>query len=329
MPMVKCLMVVGCGSIGQRHAKNAKILGVKDIVLCDIDAVRVRKFANSIGTDFVFESYEKAFESHPEIENAIIATPSGLHIQPAMYLAGHKVNILIEKPLSDSLEGTATLIELARRKGIIGMMGQSYRFHEGFLTLKNLLDSGEIGRLLHVSYLSGQYLPDWHPGMDYRKEYAAQKKLGGGVLLTSMSHGFDIVQWLFGDVTRVQGWKTKLSDLDIDVEDSIFCLMKTSKNVIIQCQADFLQRDPRHQMTIVGEKGHIEADFIKNQIRSWTIERRETRTNNYQFDTNKRYVEELKHFFNLIDEKKTGHDLDLAVGRHILELITNKNIIQI
>jgi len=329
MPMVKSLMVVGCGSIGQRHAKNAKALGVKDVVLCDIDAARVRKFAGSIGTDLVFESYEKAFESHPEIEAAIIATPSGLHVQPATYLAGHKVNILIEKPLSDSLEGTSKLIELARRKRIVGMMGQSYRFHEGFLALKNLLDSGEIGRVLHVTYLSGQYLPDWHPGMDYRKEYAAQKKLGGGVLLTSMSHGFDIVQWLFGDVTRAHGWKTKLSDLDIDVEDSIFCLLKTDRNVIVQCQADFLQRDSRHQMTIVGEKGHVEADFIKNQIRSWTIERRETRTNNYQFDTNKRYVEELKHFFNLIDEKKTGHDLDLAVGRHILELITNKNIIQI
>ena len=322
-------MVVGCGSIGQRHARNAKLMGVRDIVLCDVEAARVRKFADNIGTDVVFESYEKAFESHPEIEAAVIATPSGLHVQPAMYLAGHKVSILIEKPLSDSLEGTVKLVELARRKGIIGMMGQSYRFHEGFLALKSLLDSGEIGRPLHVSYLSGQYLPDWHPEMDYRKEYAAQKKLGGGVLLTSMSHGFDIVQWLFGDVTKMHGWKTKLSNLDIDVEDSTFCLMKTSRNVIIQCQADFLQMDPRHQMTIVGEKGHIEADFIRNQIRSWTIEKKETRTTNYQFDSNKRYVDELKHFFNLIGEKKADHDLDLAVGRRILELIMDKNIIQI
>jgi predicted dehydrogenase len=329
MLMVKSLLVVGCGSIGQRHAKNAKVLGVKDLVLCDIDSARVRKFADSIGTDLVFESYEKAFESHPEIDAAIIATPSCLHVQPAMYFAGHNVNILIEKPLSDTLEGTSKLTELARRKGIVSMMGTSYRFHEGFLALKNLLDSDEIGRLLHVSYLSGQYLPDWHPGTDYRKEYAAQKKLGGGVLLTNMSHGFDIVQWLFGNITRLQGWKTKLSDLDLDVEDSIFCLIKTSRNIIIQCQADFLQRDSRHQMTIVGEKGHVEVDFMKNQIRSWTIERKETRTTNYQFDTNKRYVEELKHFFSLIDEKKTDHDLDLAVGRRVLELIISKNIIQI
>jgi hypothetical protein len=130
-------------------------------------------------------------------------------------------------------------------------------------------------------------------------------------------------------MTKVHGWKTNLSDLDIDVEDSIFCLMKTNRNVIIQCQADFLQRDPRHQMTIVGEKGHLEADFIKNQIKSWTIERKETRATNYQFETNTRYVEELKHFFNLIGEKKTDHDLDLAVGRRILELIMDKNINQI
>jgi len=147
-------MVVGCGSIGQRHAKNARMLGVKDIVLCDIDAARVCKFADSIGTDLVFESYEKAFESHPEIEAAIIATPSSLHLQPALYLAGHKVNILIEKPLSDTLEGTAKLVELVRRKGIVGMIGQSYHFHEGFLALKGFLDSGEIGKVLHVAYTS-------------------------------------------------------------------------------------------------------------------------------------------------------------------------------
>jgi predicted dehydrogenase len=322
-------MVVGCGSIGRRHAKNARLLGVKNIVLCDIDAACMRKFADSIGTDPVFESYEKAFESHPEIEAAIIATPSSLHIQPAMYLAGHKVNILIEKPLSDTLEGTAKLLELVRRKGIVGMMGQSYRFHESFLALKGLLDSSEIGKVLHVAYFGGQYLPDWHPGMDYRKEYAAQKKLGGGVLLSSMSHSIDNVQWLFGDITKVSGWKTRLGSLDMDVEDSVFCLIKTNKGVVVQCQSDFLQRDSRHQMTAIGEKGHIEADFIKNQIRSWTIETKETRTTNYQFDSNRRYVEELKYFFNLIGEKKTDHDLDLAVGRRILELIMDKNIIPI
>ena len=329
VPMVRSLMVVGCGSIGQRHAKNARLLGVRDIVLCDIDAARVRKFADSIGTDLVFESYERAFESHPKIEAAIIATPSSLHLQPALYLAEHKVNILIEKPLSDILEGTAKLVELVRRKGIVGMIGQSYRFHEGFLALKCLLDSCEIGKVLHVAYIGGQYLPDWHPRMDYRKEYAAQKRLGGGVLLTSMSHSFDTVQWLFGDITKVSGWKTRLGSLDMDVEDSVFCLIRTNKGVVVQCQSDFLQRDSRHQMTAIGEKGHIEADFIKNQIRSWTIEKKEIRTTNYQFDSNKRYVDELKHFFNLVSEKKTDHDLDLAVGRRILELIVDKNIIHI
>jgi len=327
--MVKSLIVVGCGSIGQRHAKNAKLLGVKDIILCDTDETRMRKFGDSIGTDLLFKSYEKAFASHSGVEAAIIATPSGMHLQPAAYLAGHGVNILIEKPLSDSLGGTAKLVALIRKRNIIGMMGQSYRFHEGFLALKSILASGGIGKVLHVSYLSGQYLPDWHPGTDYRKEYAAQKKLGGGVLLTSMSHGFDIVQWLFGDITEISGWKTKLGSLDMDVEDSFFCLLRTDKNVIVQCQSDFLQRDSRHQMTIIGEKGHIEADFIKNQIRLWTIEKQETQITNYQFDPNKRYVEELRHFFNLISEKKIDHDLNITVGRRVLELIMDKNITQI
>jgi len=327
--MIKTILIVGTGSIGQKHAKNANSLGVEKIILVDINPERVRKFAKEINTELVYQDYKKAIEENPDIEAAIISTPSSLHIEPAEFLAEHKINILVEKPLSNNLGGVDNLIKIVKKNKKVAMMGQTYRFHEGFLKLKELLDKNTIGKIYHINYFGGQYLPNWHPNRDYRKDYTAQKRLGGGVFLTSASHGFDIIQWLFGDIIDITGWKVKLSNLEIDVKDSFFCLLKTKKGVIIQYQSDFLQRVHRHQMIIFGEKGYIEADFIKKEIKIWTVDNPEVEILNYQFNHSQCYIDELKHFFNLIEQNRIEHNLDLSVGKRILELILSPSVASI
>ncbi|MBA7582435.1 hypothetical protein ES708_24363 [subsurface metagenome] len=65
----------------------------------------------------------------------------------------------------------------------------------------------------------GEYLPFWHPYEDYRKSYAAKKELGGGVLRT-LSHEIDLVQYWFGEYEKIFAKISKISDLDIEVDDS-------------------------------------------------------------------------------------------------------------
>lgn len=203
-------------------------------------------------------------------------------------------------------------------------MGQSYRFHEGFIELKKLLDEEVVGKIYHVNYYGGSYLPEWHPDEDYRKEYAAQKQLGGGVLLTSFSHTFDTINWLFGNIIRLTGWKAKLGDLEIDVEDYFSALAETDKGIVVQSQSDFLQIN-RHQIIINGKDGYLEADLIKNEI---TVQLRNQTPQiiHYNFDPNKRYVDEIMHFRELVQNRTTKHRLDLKVGKNVLELIESKNI---
>ncbi len=206
------------------------------------------------------------------------------------------------------------------------MMGQSFRFHEGYNIVKRMLEEKTIGKIYHANYTGGQYLPHWHPYADYRKEYSAQKKMGGGVLLTSMSHAFDIVEWLFGNIDFLQGWKEKLSSLEIDVEDSVFCLAKTSESAVVYCQFDFLQKEYRNNIRIAGENGHINADFMKHEIEIY--DGRSYNNIKYAFDQNKRYVDELVHFTKLVEENKTNHELTISRGKRILELINSPNIIK-
>lgn len=78
-------------------------------------------------------------------------------------------------------------------------------------------------------------------------------------------------------------------------------------------------------MSVVGQKGTIEADFMAHEI---TIElpREKAIAHKYSFDQNWRYVEELKHFLQLIESKTMNHDLDIQAGRRVVELLLSGNI---
>ncbi|MDI3549608.1 MAG: hypothetical protein PWQ15_710 [Methanobacterium sp.] len=325
--MLKKILVVGCGSIGQRHARNARKLAVEELLLFDIDLDRVSEFAREINTDKVYDSLEDLLNENSDIDGALICTPSSLHLENAILLANHGINLFVEKPLATDLKDVDKLLKIVKEKKLVSMMGQSYRFHEGFVKLKKLLNQNIIGKIYHVNYYGGQYLPDWHPDRDYRREYSARSNLGGGVLLTTMSHMVDNIQWLFGNIKIINGWKDRLSNLEIDVEDSVFLLFKTDKNVIVNTSFDFLQQCPQHVMIITGEKGHIKVDFNKHYIEICT--KNGSSTLNYEFDSNYRYVEELKYFFKLIENHEEDTEIDLTIGKNVLEILSDPKILDL
>ena len=342
------LLIIGCGSIGRRHARNAKTLGA-DLVLCDLDESLMRKMCAELGEVPCYTDYLEAAERE-YVDAAVVATPTSLHVEIATQLAMRGIHLLVEKPLSHSLKGVDTLLHVVDQNRVTAMMGHSYRFHEGFLTLQSLLNERIIGKVYHVYSYGGWYLPDWHVHEDYRREYAARKSLGGGVALTSLSHGFDTFRWLFGEIEEIIGWKARLSSLDIDVEDSAFCLLRTTQGVVITCIADFLSRFPRNEMILIGSEGHIEADFSNNRLKLWQVRNKrfapgdprmaeipgrikiledgvqydpEPELISYKFEANHRYLSEMAYFFERIRAKEVEFDIDLRSGLRVLELINN------
>src|SRR3989304_248572 len=174
------VLVVGCGSIGRRHINNLKSLGGKNFILGDPGEESLKKAAEGIEKPILTTKFSQALAQMPQA--AVICTPSSLHLEMAMELAKNGVHLLIEKPLSHTLEGVVELERLVDEKKIVAMMAMCYRFHPVFVHLKSLLASEVIGKVHHVNYYGGHYLPDWHPHADYRTEYAAKAKLVGGVV---------------------------------------------------------------------------------------------------------------------------------------------------
>src|SRR3989344_3941543 len=223
---MKTILIIGCGSIGARHARNAISLGLS-VLLVDPDTDRAHALADEIGANGVFASYEEA----AAVDAVVVASPSSFHVEAVRFFLERGIPLLIEKPLATSAEGLAALVQLAKEKRVVTMMGQSYRFHETFAALKAFLDEGAIGRIYHAQFFGGQYLPDWHPNVDYRTEYMAQKRQGGGVMFTSKSHTLDFIEWFFGPVKEYVGWKDRLGSLALAVDDACFLLMKTPRRI--------------------------------------------------------------------------------------------------
>ncbi len=317
------MLIIGCGSIGARHARNAHALGL-DVTLVDPDKVRVQGLRDEIGAVAVFTELSEALDS-VDYYAAVIASPSSFHVAQARDVLLRDIPLFIEKPLATSTEGLLELVSLARERKTVTMMGQSYRFHETFRTLKTMMDAGSIGHVYHAHFTGGQYLPDWHPGTDYRAEYAAQKAQGGGVMFTSKSHTLDFIEWFFGPIEELTGWKARLGTLELDVDDACFLLMKTEKGVVAYAEYDFLQRPHRSSVSIVGAEGTIDADFVTHTITVHTKDD-STETTVLTPDSNAHYLEEMRYFIQLVEDGASDLTLDIAHGAHIVDLMLDTRV---
>ncbi len=316
------IIVVGCGSIGQRHLRNLRSLGVTDLVAVDLDQKRLLTLQKEIRDLKTYIDLDEAIKKEGTVNAGLVCTPTAFHIPVAMKLTKAGINLFIEKPLSHNLDGVKLLENLVKKNKLITMMGMNYRFHPGLLKVKKLVDNNKIGQVLSVRVVGGYYLPYWHPNTDYKKEYAARKKLGGGVILTSLSHTIDYLMWIFGDLKLIYAWKNKISNLKLSVEDVAILILKTKRNKPILVYSDFLQKNNQHDLEITGTKGSIKFDFLSNSVAIYSDENNKWQIIKYKFEINDMYINEEKYFIKCVEtNKKTIMDFQSGI-------ITLKALIQ-
>ena len=143
--MINRVLIVGHGSIGKRHLRIARgLLPSADI------RVLSRKFPEPVTeyADGWLGSIAEALEFKPQV--ALIANPSTFHIQTAQPLAEDGVNLLVEKPLANSIEGVCKLLSACRAHGSVLMVGYNLRFLPCLQKFRELIRSGFIGKVISV-----------------------------------------------------------------------------------------------------------------------------------------------------------------------------------
>ncbi len=256
-------LIAGLGSIGRRHMRNLIALGEKDIVL-----YRTRKATMSDDelAGFPVETdLQEALNKHKP-DAVIVGNPTSMHLDVAIPAAEAGCSILLEKPISNSIERLDQLEAAVKKSGSKVLVAFQFRFHPGLIRAKQLISDGEIGRIISAHVHFGEYLPAWHPWEDYRKGYAARADMGGGVVLTQC-HSLDYLPWLVGKVESVWGFTAKLSDLEVDVEDTAEIGLRFGSGALGNLHLDFNQQPPAHRFEIIGTKGSLKWDLSDGATR--------------------------------------------------------------
>lgn len=289
-------LIAGFGSIGRRHLRNLRALGQDEVMLLRSGNSTLPE--DEIGGLPAVTSLSQALAWQPD--GVIVANPTALHMQVAIPAAEAGCHILMEKPISHSLDQVDHLrAALALGKSRV-LVGFQYRYHPTLLQVKTWLDQKQIGTVYSFRAHWGEYLPGWHPWEDYRQSYAARADLGGGVLLT-LTHPFDYLRWLLGEVGALWSFAGTLGDLEIDVVDSAEVGLRLANGAAGSLHVDYLQRPPVHTLNILGTAGMIEWNNDSGCARLYRAadEQWQTVCPPEGFERNDLFLDELRHFIQV------------------------------
>jgi predicted dehydrogenase len=255
------ILVTGYGSIGRRHLANIRKLEPS----ASIAVLRRNRIDRTLpsGADHVYFSFDDAIAFGPHA--AFLCGPAIDHASLGVALARAGAHLFVEKPLSDESAGAESLVTTCAQERRVLAVGYNLRFAPALQAMRAALEADFIGRPMSLRAEVGQHLADWRVGVDYRTSPSARAELGGGVAL-ELSHEFDYIRWLCGEVLEVRAFMGRLGDLDIDVEDTIEAILLLENGILGSVHLDMVQRSPTRTCRIVGTAGTLLWDGIAGTL---------------------------------------------------------------
>jgi predicted dehydrogenase len=294
------VLIVGAGSIGCRHIQCLKEIGVADVFVCEPGEVNMKAVRSRFDIAGAFTNLAEAIKT--TYDGVIVCVPNHLHAAVAVPIIERGMPVLLEKPIEVDLASAQKINEAVNNYNVVCQIGYCLRFSSAMEQIRAIIDSGTLGKVFCADVTVGQYLPDWRPGVDYRKVYSAIKSQGGGVCL-DISHELDYFRWFFGEPVHVQSHVQKVSGLEIEVEDVAETIVITDRGTVGRIHLDYLSRISRRRLSIIAEKGNIEYDFITGILDVYEAGSEFWKRCLCNEDRNAMYNKQLRHFMDCVKNK--------------------------
>jgi predicted dehydrogenase len=269
--------------------------------------------------DFAVETdLSTALASKPD--GVVVSNPTALHLDVAIPAANQGCHLLLEKPISHSMDRVDEFRQAVQRSGSKVLVGFQFRFHPTLRKAYELIMDGAIGRVVSFKSNWGEYLPNWHPWEDHRSSYAAREDLGGGVVLT-LCHPLDYLRWMLGEVESLWAYTNPASELGSNVDAVAEIGLRYQSGVIGTVHLDYLQRPGSHTFEMTGTEGMLKwdnASAVLNLYRSSTGQW-DVHLPPQGFERNWLFVEETKSFLGMI-QGRNDSICNLEDGIKALEL---------
>lgn len=248
--------VVGCGHIGKRHAEM--IIGNQEselVALCDEgskDGLEIEKYEVPF-----FNNIDDLLNSNLEIDVVNICTPNGLHAEHSKKALEKKYHVVCEKPMGLSKANCEEVIFKALQVSKNFFCVMQNRYSPPSVWIKEVVEKGILGDIFMV-----QLNCYWNRDDRYYKKggWKGTQQLDGGTLYTQFSHFIDIMYWLFGDITSIQGkFKDFTHQNSTDFEDSGFVSFDFINGGMgsLNYSTAVATQNLESSITIIGKKGSV------------------------------------------------------------------------
>jgi len=284
--------VIGTGFWGRNHARNFKELNeTRLIAVCDKDATRAKAVAELFGVEAYADSQEML--RRKDVEAVSVCTWSTTLASEAMTALRAGKHVLVEKPMANSVQEARKIVEMAKKKQRLLMVGFLMRFIPGVQRVKEAVEKGEIGT---VVYATARRVSQW------------PERIGDvGVVKDLAIHDIDITRYLFNDdPVEVYAKAGNFRHKKFEDHAQILLTFKGRKTAFIE--ANWLTPYKIRKLTVTGSEAIITLDYITQEI---TIETA-GQTLAPRYEVKEPLKLELQHFANsIINDKEpmiTGVD---------------------
>ena len=329
------ILFLGLGSMGQRHLQNIQKLQKEKKLPDNLeffglvrpeDRHRViregqeKKVADSseyYGMTPVV-SWTEAKKVRPDA--VFVTNPSSLHIPSALEFARLGSDLFIEKPLGHTTRGLSELERIVKSKKLITMVGFQTRFNPLVTKIKDLVGS-KRGRIISAAFTWNTFLPAHHIYEDYSKGYAARKDLGGGVVL-GLIHEIDLVCYLLGLPKKVIAVGGKLSNLHMNVEDTVAALLlyaKKGKTFPVTLRLSYAQTKEVRKFEFQFEDSTLFVDSVGNRYALYGKEGELVEEKTDSTIRNELFEAEVLHLFECVNVRKESN-VNIVEARKSLQV---------
>lgn len=257
-------LIVGVGSIGERHLRCFGATGRATLSLCETNAALRGQVTAKYGAT-AFADYEQALAAKPQI--IVICTPAHLHIAMAARAVEAGAHVFIEKPLSTTMDGIDGLDALVRERGATVGVAYVYRAHPSLGAMRAAIRSGRFGAPVQIVATCGQPFPFFRPA--YREIYYKDRATGGGAIQDALTHIVNAVEWIVGPITELAADADHQILEGVTVEDTVHVIARHGS---IQASYSLNQYQAPNEtiITFICEQGTARFEMHRHAWKSQT-----------------------------------------------------------
>ena len=274
--------IIGVGYLGIQHARIISYLEEAELrAVADIDFKKALEIGNRHGVKY-FQNYEDMLD---EIDAGIVSTPTSEHFQISMNLLKNGKHVLVEKPITETIEQAEQLVDLARKNGLILQVGHLERFNPAVEAVENMISEPKFIEVQRLGSVSA-------------------RSLDVDVVLDLMIHDLDIILALIKDevgVIRSSGIHVLSEKIDI-----ANARLEFKSGCVATLTASRVHQGKVRKLRIFEPTSYYSIDYIDQEVKVFPLSGRQTDIKTLKIKKEEPLKKELENFLRCQAEGRPG-----------------------